>query len=82
MKNKSQRRLIMNPERKHSVRIKSLGTLELSKAGSAIELEIYREGEKLGTVELGHGSLGWRGAKKKSFKRITWTEYARMMDEM
>jgi hypothetical protein len=67
-------------ERKHSVRVKSVQVLELSKAGSGIELEIFREGEKLGTMEIGQGSIGWKGANRKSFKRIDWSSYAQLMD--
>jgi hypothetical protein len=68
----------MAQDKKHSVKV-SLQVLDLSKAGSAIELEIYCEGEKLGTMEIGHGSFGWKPASKKSFKRTDWSRFAETM---
>ena len=44
----------MVTDKKHEVRV-NVRVLELSKAGSGIELEIFAEGEKLGEIEIGHG---------------------------
>ncbi|HYP28449.1 MAG TPA: hypothetical protein VE262_17175 [Blastocatellia bacterium] len=68
-------------DKKHSVKVK-LQVLELSKAGSGIELDIYSEGEKLGTIEIGHGSFGWRPVNKKRFKRTDWSTFARFMQDV
>lgn len=62
----------MQQDKKHTVK-GSITTLDLSRAGSAIDLEISCEGELLGTMQIGHGSLGWRPSRKKSFKRIDWS---------
>lgn len=66
------RKTAMQPEKKHTVK-GSLKTLDLSRAGSAIELEISCDGELLGTMQIGHGSMGWKPRKKRSFKRIDWS---------
>ena len=71
----------MPQEKKHEVKV-MVQVLELSKAGSGITLEISSEGERLGTVEIGHGSFGWRkGRGKSGFKRVDWTTFARKMNE-
>jgi len=31
---------------------------------------------------LGRGSLFWRGANRQKQKRISWTRFAEMMDEL
>jgi hypothetical protein len=71
----------MATDKKHEVRVK-VQVLELSKAGSGIELEVFAEGEKLGEIEIGHGSFGWRKASgKRGFRRINWTEFAAWLNE-
>jgi CheY-like chemotaxis protein len=67
--------------RKHSVKA-TLKVHELSKAGTSLHLEIYREGEKLGALEVGRGALYWAGGKRKSNKRIDWSRFAELMDEL
>ena len=51
----------MATDKKHEVRV-TVQVIELSKAGSGIELEVFAEGEKLGEIEIGQGSFGWRKA--------------------
>jgi hypothetical protein len=71
----------MASDKKHEVRVK-VQVLELSKAGSGIELEIFAEGEKLGEIEIGYGSFGWRKASgKRGFQRIDWTTFAGWLNE-
>ena len=71
----------MPADKKHEVRV-NVRVLELSKAGSGIELEIFAEGEKLGEIEIGHGSFGWRKASgKRGFRRIDWTTFASWLNE-
>ena len=67
--------------RKHSVKA-SFRVMELSKAGSSIELEIYASKEKIGTLEIGRGSLFWYGRSRHKSKRIGWSRFAEMMDEL
>ena len=71
----------MAQDKKHEVRV-TVQVLELSKAGSGIELEISSEDGKLGTIEIGHGSFGWRKASgKRGFRRVDWTTFAKHMNE-
>lgn len=55
---------------------------QLAKAGYGLDLEIYAEGEKIGTLIIGRGSLFWRGGKRKGRKQIDWTRFAQMMDQV
>lgn len=68
-------------QRVHTVRAE-LVIPQLTKAGSSLELEIFAEGQKLGTLVLGRGSIEWAGGKRKSSKRISWSRFAEMMDEL
>ena len=54
----------------------------LSKAGSSLKLLIYAHQEKIGEIELGRGSLFWRGGKRQKRKRIGWSRFAEMMDDL
>ena len=71
----------MATDKKHEVKVQ-VQVLELSKAGSGITLEISSEGERLGTIEIGHGSFGWRKASgKRGFRRVDWTTFAGWLNE-
>jgi hypothetical protein len=71
----------MATDKKHEVRVK-MQVLELSKAGSGITLEISSEGEKLGEIEIGQGSFGWRKASgKRGFRRVDWSSFAAWLNE-
>ena len=65
--------------RKHEVRAE-LTNVELVKAKSALKLEVFASREKLGELEVGRGSIYWRGANRQTKKRIDWTRFAEMMD--
>jgi hypothetical protein len=67
--------------KKHSVKA-SFKVMELSRAGSSIELEIYASKEKIGTLRIGRGSLFWFGRSRHKSKRIAWSRFAEMMDEL
>lgn len=67
--------------RKHAVHAR-LNVPHLTKAGSGLELEIYAEEEKIGTLTIGRGSLFWKGGKRQKRKQIAWSDFARLMDEM
>ena len=54
----------------------------LSKAGTALHLEIYSAGLKIGALEVGRGSLYWTGRSRHRSKRIAWTRFAEMMDSL
>ncbi|MGV8079998.1 MAG: hypothetical protein AB2L22_08075 [Syntrophales bacterium] len=65
--------------RVHSVRA-SAQIMELSKAGSSLDLEVYANKEKIGTIIIGRGSFEWIGASKKKGIKYSWTKFAELMD--
>ena len=67
--------------RKHSVRA-NFQVSELARAGSSLDLEIYASDQKIGTLIIGRGSLYWYGRNRHTRKRISWTDFAEMMDEL
>lgn len=66
-------------EKKHTVRA-NMQVLELTKAGSSINFEIFADNEKTGTIIIGRGSLTWYGKSRQIGKRISWTKFAEIMD--
>ena len=67
--------------RKHKVNVQ-LQVFDISKAGTSLDLEIYAEGEKLGHLTIGRGSVNWRGGKHKTVKRLRWSEFAEKMNDL
>ena len=60
----------------------ALDNFALAKAKSALTLRIYSNGEKVGELQVGRGSLYWWGARRQKEKRIRWGQFADMMDEL
>jgi hypothetical protein len=54
--------------------------LDLSKLGSGLLIVINDGSERLGTLEIGHGSLFWRSARKRNGRPIRWPAFADMLD--
>ena len=67
--------------RRHAVHAE-LTNVELVKAKSALRLQIFAQKEKLGEIQIGRGSIYWWGANRQKNKRIDWSKFARMMDEL
>ena len=67
--------------KKHSVKA-NLHVVELTRAGSSLDLAMYADQEKIGTMIIGQGSLLWYGWKRQIRKRIPWSRFAAMMDEL
>jgi len=65
--------------RKHTVKA-SVNNLDLTKAGTSICLEVFADKEKIGTVEIGRGSLRWYGKNKQKPTPILWSKFAAWMD--
>ena len=40
------------------------------------------EDVKLGDITVGRGSLYWHGSRRRSPKRISWSQFAEMMDQL
>jgi hypothetical protein len=70
-----------NPNRKHSARA-LLTVRELTRAGSSLNVRLYARGRKIGELEIGRGSLFWFGHRRRGRKRIRWSTFAHMMDEL
>jgi hypothetical protein len=68
-------------EKKHEVRAK-LSVVGLTKLGTSLSLEISASGEQIGALEIGRGSLTWRGGKRHRSKRLSWTAFAQQMDRL
>jgi hypothetical protein len=66
--------------KKHMV-MASLNNVELAKAKSALSLDLYADGKKIGNLEVGQGSFFWTGARRKKSKPIDWTRFAAMMNQ-
>lgn len=63
----------------HTVDV-SMQAFNLSKAGTAITLEIYDNDQKLGEIEIGKGSFGWKSANQQDFIRKNWTSFCQLLD--
>ncbi|NED58706.1 hypothetical protein G3I24_48455 [Micromonospora aurantiaca] len=47
-----------------------------------IKIEVHVDGAKLGTVKISRGSIDWLPSRaSKSGYRLTWTQFARLMEE-
>ena len=68
-------------KRRHEVKA-ALSNFDLAKAGSSLNLQIYAADEKIGELEVGRGSLYWYGRSRHKSKRINWTRFAEMMDQL
>ena len=68
-------------KRIHQVRA-ALSNVELVRAKSSLSLSVYARNEKIGEVQIGRGSLYWWGGKRHKSKRISWSTFAEMMDEL
>ena len=66
---------------KHVVRA-SVANMELARAGSALRLELFASGAKIGELEVGRGSFFWFGRNRHRSKRISWSRFAEMMDRL
>jgi hypothetical protein len=67
--------------RKHTVKA-AVSNIDLTKAGTSISLEVYSANEKIGTVELGRGTIRWRGRHKQTPTTFSWTKFAAWMDSL
>lgn len=71
--------MVRKRRRKHTAnaRVQVLG---LSKAGTSIDVDLFADKEKLGTLVVGRGSLTWYGNKWKNGRRFSWSRFAELMD--
>jgi hypothetical protein len=57
-----------------------LRLVELTRAGSALYLEILQDDRKLGTIEIGQGSFTWYGPNRRKPYSWSWTRFAELMN--
>jgi hypothetical protein len=69
------------PGHKHAVKAR-LQVHGLTNAGTSLDLEIFADRRKLGDLVIGRGSLYWFGRGRQKRKRIRWSKFAEMMDEL
>ena len=68
------------PRKKHAVKAQ-FQILDLTRAGSSMDFEIYADDEKLGTLSIGQGSINWKKGKKQYWgKKLNWSKFAEIMD--
>ena len=72
-------------QRKHFVKA-TVQILDLSKAGTSVELEVFvkeprEDRRKIGTVIIGRGSLTWKKDYGKKGRRISWSRFAEIMEQ-
>jgi hypothetical protein len=60
----------------------NMRVLELSKAGTSVDFDIFSQGEKFGTLVVGRGSVSWRGQNRKVWSRMSWTRFDRLMQPL
>lgn len=60
----------------------SLSVASLTKAGSALTLILESQGLKIGEIQIGRGGLFWWGRHRKTRKRISWSRFADLMDDL
>ena len=66
---------------RHEIRIALRSAAVLTKADSALLVEIRDEGKLLGNLEVGRGSVIWWGVGKRSGKRIDWARFIQAMED-
>ena len=81
MRRKKPKRRTKSLARKFEVRA-ALTNASLTKAKSALTLQIYSKKETLGELQIGRGSLYWWGAHRQKAKRINWESFAERMDRL
>lgn len=60
----------------------SMKAWDIAKAGAGLTVRVRDRSGLLGTIEIGQGTFGWRGANTKSgFKRISWHKLAEVLQE-
>ncbi len=79
-KKKSRRRPRATVERRFEVKAE-VANFTLAKAKSALKLQIYSRGEKLGELQVGRGSLRWWSAHSPTEHRISWARFAQLLDD-
>lgn len=81
MPTRKRARTAVGSDRRFIVRAE-VQNISLAKAGSALTLVVCDNNEKLGELRVGRGSLFWRGSARKRQKRVPWSRFAEMLNEL
>ena len=69
--------------RNHRHELKAdLSNFQLARAKSALTLQIFSRGEKVGELQVGRGSLYWWGKHRQKSKRVNWALFTEMMNRL
>jgi hypothetical protein len=52
----------------------------LTKAGSSLFVEVHDDGSRIGSIEIGRGSIIWWARSKHTGKRIQWAELVKQLE--
>ena len=66
---------------KHEVKAE-LSNFQLARARSALKLQIFARREKVGELQVGRGSLYWWGKHRQKHKRVSWSKFTKMMNQL
>lgn len=79
------------PKQSHYA-VATLKSLDLSKAGSAIEITVRYDNsksdfyddddpavKKVGVLKIGYGGLHWKAGRKQKAKHISWSTFSNYM---
>ena len=64
----------------HSVYF-NIQVFDISKAGTAIAMEIHKDNCKLGEIQIGRGSFAWKNSGEQEFRRKDWTTFCNILEE-
>ena len=67
-------------EPRYAVNI-SMKAWDIAKAGAAVKLRVRSRSGLLGTIEIGQGTFGWKGARSRKFERISWAHLADKLEQ-
>lgn len=68
----------------HSQRFRvnlALQAKDIARADAAVTFKIEGASGRLGTIQIGQGTFGWRGSYGQKFKRIRWDRFFELMPE-
>jgi hypothetical protein len=54
--------------------------LDLAKLGSGLSIVVSDGPERLGVLEIGHGSVDWRSARRRNGHNLSWPRFAALLD--
>ena len=55
--------------------------IELTKRTSAVNFEIFSGRNKIGDIEIGKGSFGWKAPGKQIYQTEDWTTFCKFLDQ-